>query len=60
MKIDLGKFHTDLTVLRNPGIMFFFGEIMPFYGRTIQVCQLGMAMMTFLVGISGTISGGIY
>ena len=28
----LGKFDHDLTVLPNPGIMVFIGEIIPFYG----------------------------
>ena len=38
--IHLGKFHHDLTVRPNPGIMFFYREIIPFFGRTIQVSEL--------------------
>ena len=37
--IDLGKFHHDLTVLPNPGIMVYVREMIPFYGRTIQVSE---------------------
>ena len=34
---DLGKFHHDLTSRSNPGFLLFFaGEIIPFYGRTVQ------------------------
>ena len=29
--------YNDLTVLPNPGIMVYVREIIPFYGRTIQV-----------------------
>jgi len=32
MVIYLGKFHHDLTVLPNPGIMVYFREIIPKYG----------------------------
>ena len=38
--IYLGKFHNDLTVLPNPGIVVFIREIIPFYGRKIQVGEL--------------------
>ena len=36
----LGKFDHDLTVLPSPGIMVYFGEIIPFYGRKIQVSEI--------------------
>ena len=36
----LGKFHHDLTVLPNPGIIVRIREIIPFYGRKIQVREL--------------------
>ena len=36
----MGKFHNDLTVLPNPGIVVFIREIIPFYGRKIQVGEL--------------------
>ena len=38
--IYLGKFHHDLTVLPNPGIMVFIWEIIPSHGRTIQVSEI--------------------
>ena len=36
---NLGKFHHDLTVLPNPGIMVYVRGIIPFYGPTIQVSE---------------------
>ena len=32
--------YNDLTVLPNPGIMVNVREIIPFYGRKIQVSEL--------------------
>ena len=40
MIINLGEFDHDLTVLPSPGIMVNFREIIPIYGRTIQVSEL--------------------
>ena len=34
------KFDHDLTVLPSPGIMVYFGEIIPFYGCKIQVSEI--------------------
>ena len=33
----LGNFHHELTVLPSPGNHGFYREVIPFYGRTIQV-----------------------
>ena len=35
-----GKFHHDLTVLPNPGIMVYVREIIPIHGPTIQVSEI--------------------
>ena len=41
MKMDLGKFHHDLTAFfRNPYMMVNVRGIIPLYGRTIQVSEL--------------------
>jgi hypothetical protein len=36
----LGKFDHNLTALPNPGIMVKVREIVPFYGRKIQVTEI--------------------
>ena len=36
----MGKFHHDLTVLPKPGIMAYFREIIPFYGRKFPVSEI--------------------
>ena len=32
--------YNDLTVLPNPGLIFWYREIIPFYGRKIQVSEI--------------------
>ena len=37
--IDIWANYNDLTSRPSPGIMVYFREIIPFYGRTIQVSE---------------------